>query len=208
VSRWFDKAVREPGHPAAQGYPGHDPLGPKPGIVYHSAEGSLASMRRIIQRPGEPSWGFSNPKKGRLIQHYPRGSHTWANGSQINNVRYDACESEGVAGEPLTASQVDNLVYLGRWYKAEEHWAGFRRRIEAWEHRELHPTECPSDRIPWDIIIPRVEDVDMPDTELRNRAYITSVLREAAAYAERGEPWPDELYAKLKAVVALHDLSP
>jgi hypothetical protein len=166
-------------------------------------------MRRIIQAPGEPSWTFSNPKRGRLIQHFERGTNIWANGSFVANLSFDACESEGVDGEDLTGSQVQNLVDLAKWYKKEEGWLAFKRREQAWEHREMTrfsapPTACPSDRIPWDIIIPAVEEEDeMPDTELRARAYISSVLREAAAYAERGEQWPTSLKEKVKAVVAL-----
>lgn len=202
--RWFPNAVREPGHPEAHGYRGYAAVGPKRGIVYHDAGGNLATLRRISQAPGEPSFNFINPKRGRLIQCYPRGTHCWANGSLENNVRYDSCENEGVPGEPLTESQVDNLVHLSRWYKKEEGWEGFRRRIEAWEHRELHPTACPSDRIPWDIIIPAVEEeTDMPDIELRNRLNIASIMEEAAAYAKRGEAWPDRLKAKVNAMARL-----
>jgi hypothetical protein len=159
--RWFAKAAREPGHPLAHGYPGITEPQEKRGLVYHDAGGNLATLRRISQAPGEPSFTFINPKRGRLIQCYHRGTHCWANGSLENNVRYDSCENEGVPGEPLTESQVQNLIDLARWYVKEEGWEGFRRRIEAWEHREIHPTECPSDRIPWEIIIRAVEEADM-----------------------------------------------
>ncbi len=161
--RWFSKAVREPGHPSAHGYDGEAEPAPKAGLVDHSAEGPLSVMRRIIQAPGSPSWTFSNPKAGKLIQHYPRGTHIWANGSKMANVAFDACESEGMAGEALTDSQTQNLIDLGRWYVECEGWQGFRRQIEAWEHNEMTrfgaaPTACPSDRIPWDIIIPALEE--------------------------------------------------
>jgi hypothetical protein len=156
-------AVREPGHPLAHGYEGVAEPKAKRGLVYHSAEGGLFSMRRIIQAPGEPSWTFSNPKKGRLIQHYERGTNIWANGSLAANVSFDACESEGMAGEPLTESQVQNLIDLAKWYKKEEGWQDFKRQVQAWEHKEMTRfgapyTECPSGRICWDIIIPAVED--------------------------------------------------
>lgn len=198
ADQWFPRAVREPGHPQAHGYPGEQEPGAKSGLVYHSAEGTIATMRRIIQALGEPSWTFSNPKRGRLIQHYARGTHTWANGSPEANVRFDACESEGVAGEPLTTSQAQNLVDLARWYKKEEDWEGFRRQVEAWEHYELErfgaaPTACPSNRIPWGIIIPAVEEDDMADNEVRSRLAVEALFLEAAAYAVRGEPLPRAL---------------
>lgn len=166
ADQWCPFAAREPGHPQAHGYPGEQELAPKEGLVFHSAEGNLATMRRIIRAPGEPSWTLSNPKRGRLIQHYPRGTHIWANGSREANVRFDACESEGVEGEALTGSQAQNLIDLAAWYKKEEDWAEFKRLITAWEHREMtrfgaSPTACPSGRIPWGIIIPGVEEEDM-----------------------------------------------
>lgn len=194
---WFPKAAREPGHPQAHGYSGHQEPGPKDGLVYHSAEGSIAVMRRIIRAPGEPSWTISNPKVGRPIQHYPRGTHIWANGSQGANVRFDACESEGMAGEPLNQNQTQNLIDLARWYKKEEGWHSFSRLITAWEHCEMTrfgapPTACPSGRIPWDIIIPALEE-DMTDTEVRTWLAVEALFLKAAGYAAVGEPLPKVL---------------
>ncbi len=99
-------------------------------------------------------------------------------------------------GEPLTESQVQNLIDLSRWYVKCEGWVGFRRRIEAWEHREIHPTACPSDRIPWDIIIPAVEESNMP---FPTEATITAatIIRELAAYVEHGMKPPDALKRRL-----------
>jgi hypothetical protein len=166
-------------------------------------------MRDIILAPGPPSWTFSNPKVGRLIQHYERGTNIWANGELDPNIRFDACESEGVAGEPLTDSQVENLIDLAKWYVKEEDWSGFKRLVQAFEHKEMTrfgapPTACPSDRIPWQIIIPAVEEEpDMPDLEVRNRMTIEGILLEAAAWAVQGKPWPDRLKEKVNAVARL-----
>lgn len=208
MSRWFPKAAREPGHPAAHGYWGVSEPGPKEGLLYHSAEGRLSVMRRIIQAPGEPSWTFSNPKWGRLIQHYPRGTHIWANGSRDANLRFDACESEGVAGEPLTESQVQNLIDLAKWYKREEGWLGFERWVQAWEHQEMTrfgapATACPSNRIPWGTIIPAVEEDDMANEETRKQwAEVAAIFGRAAEYAAQGLALPDDLKAQITYLLA------
>ena len=186
--RWFGKAAREPGHPQAQGYPGYADVGPKEGIVYHDAGGNLRTLRAISQAPGEPSFNFINPKVGRLIQCYPRGTHCWANGSLANNTRYDSCENEGVPGEPLTASQVQNLIDLSLWYVTCEGWEAFRRRIEAWEHREIHPTACPSDRIPWPVIIAAVEERLMPQPTVEDILKVMALFNEALECARLEVP--------------------
>lgn len=166
ADQWFPKAVREPGHPQAHGYAGEQEPGHKAGAVYHSAEGSIATMRSILASYGEPSWTFSNPKVGRLIQAYPVGYHTWANGSLSANVRYVSCESEGVAGDGLTPSQVQNLIDLTCWLKRRFGWTGLARRVELWEHNELAQTACPSGRIPWDKIVAGAREEDDEVTAL------------------------------------------
>jgi hypothetical protein len=207
--RWFAKAVREPGHPQAHGYPGIREPRDKRGLVYHSAEGPLSVMRRIILAPGPPSWTFSNPKVGRLIQHHERGTNIWANGSRDANLRFDACESEGVAGELLTVSQVANLIDLALWYVLEEGWAGFKRHQQAWEHKEMTrfgapPTACPSDRIPWEIIIPAVEEEpDMPQPTVADILRVLALLNEAAEAARFEVPMKPETKAALHYLLHL-----
>lgn len=161
--QWCPFAVREPGHPEAHGYRGEQEPGHKQGLCCHSAEGYLAHMREIIASPGSPSWTFTNPQRGPLIQHYPVGYHTWTNswdgGPAWPNVRYFSCESEGVAGDPLTESQVQNLIDLARWGKKRFGWVGRPRRNWLWEHNEYGaPTACPSGRIPWERIIAGLEE--------------------------------------------------
>ncbi len=191
--RWFGKAVREPGHPLAHGYPGIREPREKRGLVYHSAEGNLATMRRIILAPGPPSWTFSNPKVGRLIQHHERGTNVWANGSVAANLPFDACESEGVAGEPLTESQTQNLIDLARWYVKEEGWPGFKRLQQAWEHNEMvrfgaPPTACPSDRIPWNAIIPALEEAPMPQPTVEQILKVLELVNKWAEALRFDEP--------------------
>jgi hypothetical protein len=203
--RWFAKAVREPGHPQAHGYEGIREPRKKRGLVYHSAEGPLRVMRRIILRPGPPSWTFSNPKRGPLIQHYERGTNIWANGELDPNIRFDACESEGKVGEPLTESQIENLIDLACWYVKEEGWAAFKRRVQAWEHKEMvrfgaPPTACPSDRIPWDIIIPAVEERLMPQPTTEQILHWMALLNEALECVRLEVPLKPETKAAIHAV--------
>ena len=99
-------------------------------------------------------------------------------------------------------TQVQNLIDLARWYKKGEGWPAFKRQAQAWEHREMTrfgapPTACPSDRIPWDIIIPAVEE--KPDMPEPTEATITAatILREFAAYVEHGMKPPAALKRRL-----------
>jgi hypothetical protein len=206
--RWFAKAVREPGHPLAHGYEGVIEPKEKRGLVYHSAEGHLAVMRRIILAPGQPSWTFSNPKVGRLIQHYERGINIWANGELAPNVAFDACESEGVAGEPLTASQTQNLIDLACWYVKCEGWPHFKRLRQAWEHNEMTrfgapPTACPSDRIPWDVIIPAVEERLVPEPTTEDIQNLLRLINEWAESVRLGVPLDPKTKAALQYVLAI-----
>jgi hypothetical protein len=118
-------------------------------------EGSLtAALGELMNPARQASWTFSNPKSGKLLQHYPIESITWASGSVVANTRFLAIESEGVAGEVLNANQIQNVqdlmaaLPLGPWV----------RKVNAWEHREMvqfgsAPTACPSNRYPWQQII-------------------------------------------------------
>ena len=161
---WASFAVRldGPGHKTSYG---GDERALREGLVYHSMEGSLSVALRMLANPAlQKSWTFSNPKHGQLIQHYAVGKHTWANGSRESNEKFVSCENEGVAGEPLTQSQIDNLVELTVWAYTTQEWTTLTRRISMWEHKELQrfgspATACPSDRIPWSIIIARAEKI-------------------------------------------------
>jgi hypothetical protein len=134
-------------------------------------EGSLNAALSRLDGPDRASWTFSNPKSGPLLQHAPLGWHTWASGSVAANVRFTSCESEGKAGEPLTPSQVDNLVLLIRAVGEHEGWT-LRRPVDdadlsatGYEHRECvrfgsAPTACPSGRINWDVILSKLQEED------------------------------------------------
>ena len=139
------------------------------GAVYHSVEGSLASAFAVLDGPREASWPLTNPKVGKMLQHYPLGKLCWhARGGNDWSL---GVENEGRAGQPLTESQVQNLADFSAWL-VEEGWLPALARGESglktlWEHNEVgaqasppYVTACPSGRIPWAEIIRRAEEED------------------------------------------------
>ena len=176
---WMASAVRLDGPGHKTGY-GGDERALREGLVYHSMEGSLSVALRMLANPAsQKSWNFSNPKQGRLIQHYPVGKHAWGAGSKDANEKFVSCENEGVAGEPLTQSQIDNLVELTVWLYTTQEWTTLTRRITLWEHKELQrfgsrATACPSNRIPWSIIIAEAEKIinEPPQEEEDMKPYL------------------------------------
>ena len=165
---WMASAVRLDGPAFKTGY-GGDERALREGAVYHSMDGSLSYALEMLANPAlAKSWTFSNPKQGQLIQHYPVGKHAWAAGSQDANEKFGSCESEGggpgIESEPLTRNQIGNLVELTVWLYTTQEWATLTRRITMWEHKEMQrfgsrATACPSDRIPWGIIIAEAEKI-------------------------------------------------
>ncbi len=139
--------------------------------VYHSVEGSLASALAVLDGPRESSWHLTNPKTGKMLQHYPlaklcwhaRGGNDWGLG----------VENEGRAGEPLTESQVQNLADFSAWLVAEAWLPRLTRGGSGQtlgEHNEVgrqarpsYVTACPSGRIPWAEIIRRAEEEEEDD---------------------------------------------
>lgn len=108
---WFDWAIRYPGPIEKSGYwPGINESDPV-GVVYHSAEGSAASLLSLVTNlQRQASWTASNMKDGKFYQHYPVRRVVWTNGSMLANVKFRGIESEGVAGEVLTVPQTANLT--------------------------------------------------------------------------------------------------
>ena len=156
---WVSWATRVPGPPGYTGY-FQIPTSRKHGAVYHSAEGGAAYLLdNPGHRPGErASWQAANFKDGRFHQYYSLLDVCWTNGSLDANVRFDAVENEGVAGEPLTDAQVANLVRLTADQRDFFGWPEVARGRQLHEHREMtaygaDPTACPSGRIPWARII-------------------------------------------------------
>ena len=168
---WCEKVN---GHPSKQGYQGipNRTLGNIKGEVKHSAEGSYAALLAAVKNPGRiASWHFSVSKTGHVAQHYPLESVCWHAGNMQANIQYVGIEHEGVVGEPLTVAQVLATVHLSLDIRR---FAGITappaRHINLWEHNWISATACPSNRIPWALIINKIkteehkpkEDEDMP----------------------------------------------
>lgn len=134
------------------------------GIACHSQEGyrnSIESRFFATDRNPDGSYTsyaaastmFYNPLTGPLVQYYPVTASTWTSGNWIANTTLWAVESEGLAGTPLNANQVANMVRLGHEWEAR---TGKRlvRRETLWQHNEVWnwatpnagPTACPSNR--------------------------------------------------------------
>ena len=171
---WFDWAIKDPG-PQERQNGGRN--GGK-GIIPHSAEGYWPVLRQVLWGDRGSSWGASNLKDGRFIQHYSVWAQTWTSGAGYPNNNFFAFENEGVAGQPLTQAQTDNIIRVGRELMAVQHWTPRRplndgdKMASLYEHRECTRwgalgTACPSGRIPWDVIVPALmappEEEDMAE---------------------------------------------
>ena len=117
------------------------------------------------------SWGATNLCDGRFVQHFPITAQTWTSGSGYPNNNFFCFENEGVAGEPLTQPQIDNIIRVGRELSALQGWKATRptdaddTTASCYEHTECvrfgsAATSCPSGRIPWNIIIPAINEED------------------------------------------------
>ena len=160
---WLDWAEHWPG-PAdkvySQGNSGK-------GIALHSMEGYgtggiTGRMMSTVRLPdgnyapiAQASWMFSNMVDGTFYQHYPVTAATWTSGNRLANTTLWGCESEGVAGTPLNAAQVANMVRLASEFTAHSGSQASRTAPQTlWEHKEVWnwsqptagPTACPSGR--------------------------------------------------------------
>ena len=106
VDGWFDWAERRPG-PA---WKANIPLNKCEGTVQHSMEGTYPAALNILDSGARSSWGSSNLKNGRFVQHYPVWVSTWTSGATYPNEHFFTTENEGRAGEPLTEAQINNIV--------------------------------------------------------------------------------------------------
>ncbi len=139
--------------------------------VYHSVEGTLSAALGVLSGSREASWHLTNPKVGKMLQHYSLAKLCWH--AKGGNDWSPGVENEGRVGEPLTESQVQNLADFSAW-QVEESWLPRLTRGGSgqtlWEHNEVgrqasppYVTACPSGRIPWAEIIRRAEkEDDMP----------------------------------------------
>lgn len=182
---YFDWAIQVPGPPSAV----NGSRNGGKGIIPHSAEGyfhDLDALRDFLWARGtaapglRASWGATNLKDGRFVQHYSIHSQTWTSGAPYPNNNFFAFENEGVAGEPLTQAQVDNIIRVGRELMALQGWTATRPvsqndlHASCYEHTECvrwgaAATACPSGRIPWDVIVPALNQQE--DDEMTERVW-------------------------------------
>jgi len=129
------------------------------GEVKHSAEGSYLALLATLNHPTRTaSWHFSVSKSGHVAQHYPLESVCWHAGGFSQNLNYIGIEHEGKAGEILTTAQVLATVHISLDIRRL---AGLTAppaiKINLWEHNWLSATACPSNRIPWTVIISKIK---------------------------------------------------
>lgn len=135
------------------------------GVVWHSAEGSWGGLQYELARSDRSAaWHFSCRKDGTLYQHYPLNAVLYHAGDwgddqdgADGNGETIGIEFEGVAGEQLTPQQIRTATKFVAWLAPQAGWTPKRTAVgrNQWEHRELSNlgTSCPSDRMPWPVIM-------------------------------------------------------
>lgn len=171
MTEWCPFAIRRDGPASKQGY-GSNTAGLKRGEIKHSAVGSLSGALAVLDRPDiRSSWHFTIAYSGDILQHYALSTHCWhgndtdGDGGVAANFDLIGIEHEGGGpgneSEPLTPGQVTATVRLTRWAAEQFGFADFARyphQTGVWtlvEHKEVGntPTACPSDRIPWELVL-------------------------------------------------------
>lgn len=145
------------------------------GVILHSMVGGWGSARSRLMDPNQQaSWHYSVLKDGRVLAHYDLSDSPWHGGSYQNNVRLIGIEHEGGApgqfDEPLTPSQLSASIDLVWWIASQCGWTPSRYDNKTlFEHREVHATQCPSGRIPWEryLIDPAPFGEDEPEVKTR-----------------------------------------
>lgn len=189
---WLSWCEKIPGPAWKQGYFGipNRPLSLIEGDVKHSAEGGWAALLNEINHPTrQSSWTFAVRKDGHVVQHYPLESVTWHCGKPgdlhtetelIGNAALVGIEHEGRAGEPLTSKQIESTVRISRDLRALT-FAGANPpelAVNLWEHNWIsNVTSCPSNRVPWDVILEQLEEEDMA-LDADAKRYIDERFRE------------------------------
>jgi hypothetical protein len=105
--------------------PGAQWIGPTPnlytggqqevrGLVLHIQEGTEAGSESWFKNPqAQASAHFLNPKQGQLKQLVDTADAAWA--EMAGNRHWISVESEGLSGDSLTASQLENVSQLYAW---------------------------------------------------------------------------------------------
>lgn len=161
------------------------------GITEHSLEGTRAGVVGQLWNPLAGSWCATIMTDGVIWQHYELEAVCWANGNAWANKRFVAFEHEGFAGQPLTEAQLASSIFATRFVAdIPTAYPLAREPVSArtlWEHNEVvllstpnsGPTDCPSDRIPWDRYVaapapPPAPPVLMPNVQVRQVSHTTT----------------------------------
>lgn len=92
---------------------------PVMGLVLHIEQGTEAGTDAWFHNPkAQASAHFGNPKKGRLDQWVDTDDKAWAEAA--GNSRWISVEHEGMAGDRLTAAQIENDAHLLAWLHVTE----------------------------------------------------------------------------------------
>lgn len=84
--------------------------------VVHIMQGTMAGTDAWFhESKSQVSAHFGNPKSGKLVQWVDTKDKAWA--EQDYNSTSISIENEGMSGESLTASQIENLANLMVWLK-------------------------------------------------------------------------------------------
>lgn len=180
-------------------------INPVKGVFLHSAEGYADHLLDLAVN-GPLSWHASNLMDGRFIQHYPFTARCWH--ATAANQSYIGIENEGVNGIDLSLNeaQIANAVRLIADLAAWKGWTPTRTADTTqtlWEHREVtrlggSATACPSGRIPWDVILNRLNQEEDMTPELKALLAAAFILSINHPLSDLG---PEDREA-LKALVA------
>ena len=177
---WLDWAERVPG-PADKVYAQPNTI---EGYVPHSAVGYYSGWSaRLFSTDRRPDGRYTSYAAasvhgwigydGSVIQHYPFTASCWASDSIYPNTHFVAFENEGgfrPENEPLRPAQLAANVRIITELRTRYGWHSCRRptdeqdvSAQLYEHNECTrwgsaATSCPSSRIPWDIVVPAVQD--------------------------------------------------
>jgi hypothetical protein len=221
MTDWCPFVTRRDGPSWKVGYSFVGEAGPKRGEAKHSAEGYWAGLYSALDGPEFKSWQFT-VGYNRTEQHYPFRAHCWHagdvddDGAVAANLDLVGIEHLGMAGEALSPYQIDMTTRITEWCAEQEGRDRFRR-FDGWdpdepglwllaEHKQVSDvyTACPSGRIPWDIIIPALEEEpDMPQPTVADILRVLALLNEAAEAARFEVPMKPETKAALHYLLHL-----
>lgn len=167
VDGWFDWASERVPGPPEKHYGQQDE---HKGVVCHSMAGSYDAALARLMGPDRASWKGSILLDGRLIQHYPMDIATWTSGAPLDNIAFDAFETEGARPMLFTDPQVATWARIIGELSRAYGWTP-RRPVgpddltaTCWEHNEMvrfgsDPTACPDGRADWPRMMQQEDDM-------------------------------------------------